>query len=429
MEISRNRYLEALKLRINNGAIKVITGIRRAGKSYLLFNLFYKHLLETGVSEDRIIRIALDDDQNKELRDSNTLSTYIRTLANDKSKDYFLLLDEIQLAITQEELRNEGQYIGVFSVLNGLLRLGNVDIYVTGSNSRFLSSDILTEFRGRGDEIHVQPLSFKEFMQVYDGDIYHGWIEYSTYGGLPFLLSMKTDPQKSKYLQNLFKETYMKDILEHNHIGKTQELDALIDILASSIGSLTNPKKIANTFKSAMGSTISENTIVKYISILQDAFLISEATRYDIKGRKYIGSIRKYYFEDIGLRNARLNFRQVEENHIMENAIYNELKDRGYNVDVGIVETRERSGQISKRSSYEVDFVVNNGSRRYYIQSAFSLETEQKEQQECKSLNSINDNFGKIIVVKDIIKPHMDEKGILRVGLFDFLLDERILSF
>lgn len=427
MEIKRDKYINDLKIRMNNGAIKVITGLRRVGKSYILFKLFRNYLIELGIPDDRIIGIALDDDQNESLRDADALSKHIRSLVKDKTKEYYVFLDEIQLAITEDELKNNS-YIKVFSVLNGLLHLENIDIYVTGSNSKFLSSDILTEFRGRGDEIHVLPLTFEEFMQAYDGDIYHGWAEYITYGGLPFTLTMQTDEQKAKYLQNLFKETYMKDILSRNKISKSQELDSLIDILASSIGSLTNPNKLENTFKSVIGSSISANTIVKYISILQDAFIVSEASRYDIKGKKHIGAIKKYYFEDVGLRNARLNFRQIEENHIMENVIYNELRYRGYNVDVGIVEKREPN-HSAKRVYYEVDFVANKGSRRYYIQSALSISDIEKEKQESNSLNSINDNFGKLIVVKDVVKPHMNDDGILTVGLFDFLLDKEILRF
>lgn len=428
MEIRRDKYINDLKIRMNNGAIKVITGIRRVGKSYILFRLFYKYLIELGTPEDRIIRIALDDDQNEELRDAEALSKYIRSLVKDKTKEYYIFLDEIQLAITEEELKNENSYIKVFSVLNGLLHLENIDIYVTGSNSKFLSSDILTEFRGRGDEIHVLPLTFAEFMQTYNGDVYHGWAEYITYGGLPFTLTMQTDEQKAKYLQNLFNETYVKDILSRNRITKSQELDSLIDILASSIGSLTNPNKLENTFKSVIGSSISANTIVKYISILQDSFIVSEVSRYDIKGKKHIGAIKKYYFEDVGLRNARLNFRQIEESHIMENVIYNELRYRGYNVDVGVVERREPTDS-AKRVYYEVDFVANKGSKRYYIQSALSIPDIEKEKQESNSLNCINDSFGKLIVVKDVVKPHMNDKGILTVGLFDFLLNKEILQF
>lgn len=427
MEIKRDKYIDDLKIRMNNGSIKVITGIRRVGKSYILFKLFNEYLLGNGVSEDRIIKIALDDDQNENLRDASTLSKYIRNLVSDTTKTFFIFLDEIQLAIAEEELKNKDTYIKIFSVLNGLLHLDNVDIYVTGSNSRFLSYDILTEFRGRGDEIHVLPLTFSEFMQVYNGDIYHGWAEYMNYGGLPFILQMKTDEQKTKYLQNLFKETYMKDILAHNKIQRSQELDSLIDILASSIGSLTNPSKLESTFKSVIHSSISTNTIVKYIEILQNAFIISEVNRYDIKGKKHIGAIKKYYFEDVGLRNVRLNFRQIEESHIMENIIYNELRYRGYNVDVGIVEKRAIDGfGKSRRINYEVDFIANKGSMRYYIQSALYIPTLEKEEQETNSLNLIDDYFGKIIIVKDVIKPQMNEKGILKIGLLDFLLNNPI---
>lgn len=429
MHIVRQKYLDDLQIRMGNGLIKVITGIRRCGKSYLLFNLFYNYLKETGVSEDCILKIALDDDLNERLRDPAELSSYIRAAVKDTSKTYYILLDEVQFGITEEEYLNPQQPVKIFSVLNGLLRLPNVDIYVTGSNSRFLSKDVLTEFRGRGDEIHVLPFTFKEFMQGYDGDIYHGWADYIVYGGLPLILTMKTDEQKANYLINLFTETYIKDIIDKNHIVKTQELDDLINILASSTGSLTNPNKIKQTFESVSHSKLSLNTVLNYFDYLKDSFILSEVNRYDVKGRKYIGSPNKYYFEDIGLRNARLNFRQIEQTHLMENIIYNELRYRGFNVDVGVVEKRiiDSEGK-SRRNHYEIDFVATKGSRKYYIQSAFEMNSVEKETQEKFSLRNTDDSFKKIVIVKDIIKPQHDEDGITTIGLFDFLDDMNSLE-
>ena len=429
MNIIRKNYIAALKNRMNNGLIKVITGVRRCGKSYLLFNLFYNYLRSSGVSEDCIIRIALDDDQNENLCDYRKLSEYIRSHIINPEKQYYIFLDEVQLAITEEEFRHPERSIKIYSLLNGLLRLGNADIYVTGSNSKFLSKDVLTEFRGRGDEIHVLPLSFREYLQGYHGDIYHAWADYVVYGGLPLVLSMTTEEQKSKYLANLFEETYLKDIIARNRIEKTQELEDLINILALSTGSLTNPTRIVQTFNSVLHSKISINTIINFLDYLEDAFIISEVDRFDVKGRKYIGSPKKYYFEDVGLRNARLNFRQIEENHLMENIIYNELRFRGFNVDVGIVEIRTRNADgKAERKQHEVDFVATMGSRRYYIQSALSMASSEKELQEKVSLNAIDDSFKKIIVVKDVINVRRDEKGIVTISLFDFLLREDSLE-
>lgn len=429
MHIVRQKYLDDLQIRMGNGLIKVITGIHRCGKSYLLFNLFYNYLKETGVSEACILKIALDDDLNERLRDPAELSSYIRAAVKDTSKTYYILLDEVQFGITEEEYLNPQNPVKIFSVLNGLLRLPNVDIYVTGSNSRFLSKDVLTEFRGRGDEIHVLPFTFKEFMQGYNGDIYHGWADYIVYGGLPLILTMKTDEQKANYLINLFKETYIKDIIDKNHIVKTQELDDLINILASSTGSLTNPNKIKQTFESVSHSKLSINTVLNYFEYLKDSFILSEVNRYDVKGRKYIGSPNKYYFEDIGLRNARLNFRQIEQTHLMENIIYNELRYRGFNVDVGVIEKRiiDSEGK-SRRNHYEIDFVATKGSRKYYIQSAFEMNSAEKESQEKFSLRNTDDSFKKIVIVKDIIKPQHDEDGITTIGLFDFLDDVNSLE-
>ncbi|MBR5916303.1 MAG: ATP-binding protein [Spirochaetia bacterium] len=429
MNIVREKYITELKNRMNNGLIKVITGIRRCGKSYLLFNLFYDYLRESGVAEDCIIRIALDDDKNENLRDYKELSKYIRSQIIDSKKQYYIFLDEVQLAITEEEFRHPERSIKIYTVLNGLMRLKNVDVYVTGSNSKFLSKDVLTEFRGRGDEIHVLPLSFSEYLQGYQGDVYHAWADYIVYGGLPLVLSMKTEGQKSKYLSNLFAETYLKDIIARNKIEKTQELEDLINILASSTGSMTNPTRIDQTFNSVLHSKISINTVINYIDYLKDAFLINEVNRFDVKGRRYIGSPNKYYFEDVGLRNARLNFRQIEENHLMENIIYNELRYRGFNVDVGIVEKRIKDSDGKEvRKQHEVDFVASQGSRKYYIQSAFSMDSAEKELQEKISLRAIDDSFKKIIVVKDVINVRRDENGIVTISLFDFLQNENSLE-
>ena len=396
--------------------IKVVTCIRRSGKSYLLFKLFYEYLLSQGVLESHIIKIELDQRKNRIYRDPDVILDYIETLIED-DKQYYILLDEVQMLNDFEE------------VLNSLLHISNVDIYVTGSNSKFLSKDVITEFRGRGDEIHVFPLTFKEFMQVYDGDMYRGFADYIVYGGLPLISTMKTETQKVNYLTNLFNETYLKDIIERNHIEKTQELENLINVLASAIGFLTNPPKIQATFKSSIGSAISINTIRQYIEYLEDAFIISKAQRYNVKGRKYIGTPLKYYFEDIGLRNARLGFRQVEETHLMENIIYNELRYRGYSVDVGVVEKREMSENGKQiRKALEIDFVANLGSQRYYIQSALSMPTPEKQIQEKTSLINVADSFKKIIIVKDIVNVKRDENGIVTMSIYDFLLKENSLD-
>ena len=408
MDIKRDKYLNDLINRMHNGMIKVVTGIRRCGKSYLLFNIFKNYLLEHGVASSHIITIELDQRKNKKYRDPDTILDYIESLIEDDGQ-YYVMLDEVQMLQEFEE------------VLNSLLHIRNADIYVTGSNSKFLSKDVITEFRGRGDEIHIYPLTFKEFMEAYNGDMYHGWAEYVVYGGLPLTVTMKTEEQKISYLTNLFKETYLKDIIERHHIEKTQELEDLINILASAIGSLTNPPKIEATFKSSIQSTISLNTIRQYIEHLEDAFIINKANRYNVKGRKYIGTPLKYYFEDVGLRNARLGFRQVEETHLMENIIYNELRSRGYTVDVGVVEKRgtDENGKEYK-NQLEIDFVANLGSKRYYIQSAFSMPTEEKRIQEKASLVNVNDSFKKIIVVKDVVNVTRDEDGITTMSIYDF---------
>ncbi len=410
MVISREIYLNALKLRMHNGLIKVVTGIRRSGKSFLIFNIFKNYLLEIGTEPSHIIEIQLDLRQNRKYRDPDVILEYISSLIRD-SERYYILLDEVQMLEEFEE------------VLNSLLHIQNADVYVTGSNSKFLSKDIITEFRGRGDEVHIYPLSFKEFMSVYDGDVYRGWSEYVTYGGLPLTAALKTDEQKIQYLTTLFDETYIIDIVERNRIEKVQELNDLINVLASSIGSLSNPSKIEATFKSVIKSDISLNTIRQYIEYLKNAFIISEAQRYDVKGRKYIGTPLKYYFEDVGLRNARLGFRQIEETHLMENIIYNELRIRGYAVDVGVVPKRmaDKDGKKT-RTQLEIDFVANKGSKRYYIQSAYSLPDAEKIKQEKASLLSVSDSFGKIIIVRDAVKSHQDENGITIMNIFDFLL-------
>ena len=412
MIIKRDKYLRELQNRMHNGLVKVITGVRRSGKSYLLFTIFKDYLKSIDVKDDQIIEIELDKRENREYRDPDVILEYIDARLKG-SKEYYILLDEVQMLEDFE------------GVLNSLLRRSNVDIYVTGSNSKFLSKDIITEFRGRGDEVHIFPLSFQEFMQVYENDIYHGWTDYITYGGLPLVATMKTEQQKIRYLTNLFSETYLKDIIERNHIEKTQELEDLINILASSIGSLTNPTKIQATYQSVLHSSLSNNTIKQYIEYLEEAFIISSAHRYDVKGRKYIGTPLKYYFEDIGLRNARLGFRQNEETHLMENVIYNELRSRGYSVDVGVVDVRNRtSSGKHERRKLEIDFVANLGSKRYYIQSAFSIPTQEKREQERASLVGVKDSFKKIILVKDVVNVSRDEEGIMTMSVYDFLMNE-----
>ncbi len=416
MEIRRDIYLKKLINRMHNGMIKVVTGIRRSGKSYLLFTIFKDYLLSEGVDEDHIISIELDRLENKKYRNPYVILEQIRSQLID-SKDYYIFLDEVQLLDQFED------------VLNSLLHIRNVDVYVTGSNSKFLSKDIITEFRGRGDEVHVYPVSFREYMTVFNGDKYEGWSSYVRFGGLPLTVTMNSDEQRVEYLTRLFEETYIKDIIERNHIEKKQELNDLINVLASGIGSLTNPSKIVATFNSVIQSDISLNTVRSYIEHLEDAFIISEANRYDVKGRKYIGTPLKYYFEDVGLRNARLGFRQVEETHLMENIIYNELRVRGFSVDVGVVMKRKRTkAGVQEKKQLEIDFIANQGSRRYYIQSAFSIPDEEKRKQEKASLINVGDSFKKIIIVKDVVKPWHDDDGILTISLYDFLLDEKSLE-
>ncbi len=416
MKIQRQNYLNRLINKKGNGLIKVVTGVRRCGKSYLLFNLFHEHLLNEGVDESHIIEIALDDRRNIELRNPDNMLKYVDSRIVDREM-YYVILDEVQL-------------LGEFEdVLNSFLHIRNADVYVTGSNSKFLSSDVITEFRGRGDEIRIYPLSFREFMSVYDGTVDEGWDDYFNYGGLPLVLSCPTPEEKSEYLISQFKKVYISDLIDRHTIRNEEEFDELLDILASAIGSLTNPLKLAKTFKSVKGKTISDKTLKKYLDYLIDAFLVSKAKRYDIKGKKYINSPAKYYFEDIGLRNARLEFRQTEENHIMENIIYNELRIRGFRVDVGLVEHYSKDeNKKSVKKQLEVDFVATKGSRKYYIQSAFAISNPEKIAQEQRSLLSISDSFKKIIVVRDNIKVRRNEQGIVTIGLCNFLLDENSLE-
>ena len=415
MEIKRDVYLRKLIDRQHNGLVKVITGIRRCGKSYLMFELFYKYLKEQGVEDSHIVKLALDDRRNKKYRNPDVLCDLVHEQIVD-DKPYYILLDEVQFVDEFED------------VLNSFLHIKNADTYVTGSNAKFLSKDIITEFRGRGDEIHISPLSFKEFYSVYDCSKEDAWREYCLYGGLPKVLEYKADEDKVAYLKNIFEETYLTDIKERHKIRNDAELAELLDILSSSIGSLTNPKKLSDTFKSVKQVSLHSDTINKYLEYLVNSYLISQSKRYDIKGKKYINTPSKYYFTDIGLRNARLNFRQNEETHIMENVIYNELKIMGFNVDVGVVEYSKAVDGKSVRVQAEVDFVCNKADKRYYIQSALSIPDREKMLQEQNSLTRIGDSFKKIIIVKDTIKSHYNEDGVLILNLFDFLLEENSLE-
>ena len=412
--------------------VKVITGIRRCGKSYLLFEIYREYLKSIGVDEDHIIALALDDDENIRYRNPLELGQYIRSLLVDKDKMYYVFLDEIQKVATIPNPYVPGgdEKVGFVDVLLGLMKIKNIDLYVTGSNSKMLSSDILTEFRGRGDEIRVNPLSYKEFYDAHGEDKRHAWRDYFTYGGMPLVLLQRTSQDKSKYLHDWFDKIYLDDIMARHKISYDKYvLDDLLDIVASSVGSLTNPIKIANTFSSLKGLSVTNDTIGKYLDYFIDAFMLYKAKRYDVKGRKQIGSPLKYYYSDVGLRNARLNFRQQEENHILENIIYNELRVREFDIDVGIVGviTRLEEGK-SKREQYEVDFVANRGSRRYYIQSAFAIPDEAKREQETRSLIKIQDSFKKIVVLREDIEPWHDDNGILYIGIEQFLLDETAMD-
>lgn len=424
--IERKRYLEQLIEKKGNGMVKVITGIRRCGKSFLLFKIYHQYLNSIGVSEEQIIEIALDDDENIKYRNPLLLGEHVRSLLVDKNKTYYVFLDEIQLVKSIKNPYVDGDTVGFVDVLLGLMKKPNVDVYVTGSNSKMLSSDILTEFRGRGDELRVHPLSFGEFFAAYPDDKREAWLEYFLYGGMPHLLSLKSHQAKSAYLRELFENIYISDIINRNKIVNDKSvLDDILDVVSSSVGSLTNPSKIAKTFSSVKQRNVSDDTVAKYLDYFIDSFMLYKAKRYDIKGRKYIGSPLKYYYSDVGLRNARLNFRQTEENHIMENIIYNELLIRGFSVDVGVVEYnyKDELGK-SKKTNIEVDFVANQGNRRYYIQSALTVGEEEKRLQEVRPYARINDSFKKIVVVKDNIIPWRDERGVLYIGIEKFLLDE-----
>lgn len=429
MRIERNRYLQRLINSRNNGQIKIITGVRRCGKSYLLGVLYREYLLQTGVSPEQIISIELDNDINLRYRNPLELGTYLRSMVSNIGKDYYVLLDEIQMveSIDNPYLPKEtGSKINFVDVLLGLRSLPNVDVYVTGSNSKMLSSDVATAFRDRGEEIHITPLTYDEFYAAYPKDKRYAWREFITYGGMPYVLYKESHEEKSRYLQDLFRLTYIKDVIERNRIRANSEvLDELLNVVASAVGSLSNPTRLSNTFQSVKGLKVKNETISAYLDCFIDAYILSKSYRYDIKGRSYIDTPLKYYFTDIGLRNARLNFRQQEENHIMENIIYNELVARGFNVDVGVVEYNYTDANGKKiRSQLEVDFVVNKVDKRYYIQSALTVADEEKRKQEVNSLNRIGDSYTKIVVVHDNILPSIDDKGVKYINIEDFLLEK-----
>lgn len=426
--IARPDYLNKLISKKKNGLIKIITGNRRCGKSYLLFTIYHEYLVSAGIAENQIIELALDETVNAKYRNPIELDSYIRSLVSDKSKQYYVFLDEIQKVdeIQNPYVDNPNSKITFVDTVLGLMKIKNVDLYITGSNSKMLSSDILTEFRDRGDEIRVYPLSFAEFYTSFKGDKNEAWKEYYTYGGMPLAVTKKTPEEKSKYLKDLFTGTYLKDVLErHTITNSTSDLEELLNIISSSIGSLTNPLNLSNTFKTVKKRNLAPETISTYLDYFKDAFLIDSAVRYNIKEKKYISTPLKYYFVDVGLRNARLNFRQQEENHIMENIIFNELKIRGFDVDIGVIEhnTKDATGK-SRRNFLEIDFVANKGSNRFYIQSALYVDTQEKREQETQSLNRIHDSFKKIVVVKDDIEPWQDDKGIRYIGIEQFLLEK-----
>lgn len=428
----RKEYLNKLISKKDNGRIKIITGLRRSGKSVLLFQLYHEWLLGEGIREDQIIALALDIFENARYRNPMELDKYIRGHMTDPGKRYYIFIDEIQFVseIKNPYVDNPKAKITFIDVVLGFMHMKNADVYITGSNSKMLSSDILTQFRDRGDEIRVYPLSFAEFYASYEGDKRGAWQDYYTYGGMPLALLKETHEEKSTYLKELFERTYIKDVLERHEIkNNTEVLDILLDVLASGIGSLTNPSKLANTFRSERGISIGSETIERYIRYFEESFLIEKAVRYNVKGRKYIGTPVKYYYTDLGLRNARLGFRQLEETHIMENVLYNDLVRRGMNVDVGVVEYNTKNPDGKKiRKQLEVDFVVNKGDRRFYIQSALSIADPDKKVQETASLIRIPDSFSKIVVVRDYLKPWRDEAGIVYLGIEQFLLDEDILK-
>lgn len=416
MEIKRDYYLNQLIEAKNDKLIKIVTGIRRCGKSYLLNNIFYNYLINEGIDNKHIIKIALDDSDYEDLLEPKNLSKYIKEKIIDK-EIYYVILDEIQLVNNFE------------GVLNGLLRNENIDIYVTGSNSKFLSTDIVTEFRGRGEEIRIYPLSYSEFMSVYNGDKLDGWTEYCTYGGLPLVVSMKNDERKMNYLKEQQKNVYINDVIERNNVKNDSELINLVEVISSSIGSLSNPKKISDTFKSTANINIDPKTINSYLKYLEEAFIIEKTNRYDVKGKKYLSTPYKFYFSDIGIRNSFINFRQQEETHIMENIIYLELKRRGFNVDVGVIELKTTKENEYIYKQLEIDFIANRGNNKYYIQSAFNMPTTEKIEQEERPLLKINDSFKKFIIVKDYIKRNRDENGIITMSIFDFLLDINSLEY
>ncbi len=428
----RTEYLRQIISKKDNGRIKIITGLRRSGKSVLLFHLYREWLLGEGVHEDQIISLALDVFENARYRNPMELDKYIRERITDSGKRYYILIDEIQFVseIQNPYVDDPKSKISFIDVVLGFMQMKNVDVYITGSNSKMLSSDILTQFRDRGDEIRVYPLSFAEFYALYEGDKRGAWQDYYTYGGMPLALSLETHEEKSKYLKDLFERTYIKDVLERHKIkNDTEVLDILLDVLSSGIGSLTNPSKLAKTFKSERGISIGSETIEKYIGYFEESFLIKKAMRYDVKGRKYIGTPAKYYYTDLGLRNARLGFRQLEETHIMENVLYNDLIRRGMNVDVGVVEYNTKDTDGKKiRKQLEVDFVVNKGNKRFYIQSALSIADPDKKAQETASLVRIPDSFDKIVVVRDYLQPWRDDAGIIYMGIEQFLLNEDVLN-
>ena len=432
VEVQRPRYLNQLIDKKDNGRVKIITGIRRCGKSYLLFELYRKYLLSNEVREDQIIMIALDSLKNIKYRNPIELDDYLRDKIQDNGRKYYIFIDEIQFVeeISNPYLEGTDSKVNFVDLVLGLMKIPNVDVYITGSNSKMLSSDVLTQFRDRGDEIRVYPFSFAEFYSCYEGDKGKAFDEYCLYGGMPMSVQLSNHEKKSEYLKNVFTSTYIKDVMERNKILKDASImDDLLDIISSSIGSLSNPTKLANTFMSEKNIKISQLTVSNYLDYFIDAFLIEKARRYDVKGRKYISSPYKYYFSDIGLRNARLNFRQNEQSHIMENVIYNELRMRGLNVDVGVVEYNYKDeNKKTIRKNLEVDFIINRGSNRYYIQSALNVDTKEKQVQETESLRRTGDSFKKIVIVRNNIVPRFDDDGILYIGVEDFLLDETALD-
>ena len=425
--IGRESYLNELINRKENGLIKVITGIRRCGKSYLLFDMYYEYLLSKGVSEQNVVKISLEDDENEELRDSKKLAGYIRDRLKNNADMHYVFIDEVQYAIKKEDLKSD-KPLPLYGVLNGLMKEPNVDVYVTGSNSKLLSKDVMTEFRGRGDEVRIYPLTFKEYYDYVGGDKADAFEDYALYGGLPLVLSKKTPRDKAKYLSDLFKEVYFKDIEERYNIAMPEVMEVLTDDLCSSIGSLTNSLKIANTLKSVRNIDVNSQTISAYLNYLEESFLFNEAKRFDVKGKKYFSYPSKFYCTDMGLRNARLNFRQQEETHTMENIIYNELLTRGYSVDVGVVQIAAVGADGKQHQTQcEIDFVVNDGMNKYYIQSALNIDDKNKEKTELRPLLSARDFFKKVVITKTRMKPWVDDNGIFHIGLYDFLLDKDCL--